>query len=390
MAFDLETLESTSSPTIVLEDIYSSDRIDYVAISQVGTLVYAAGETKVGGGLTLAWVDREGRVTPVAAEPAAYDAPRLSPDGSQLAVSISDLGEEEAWIFDVVRGTRTRVGGSAPTWTPDGRRVTYTTDTGMYSRRADGSGEAELVLPVREGSQWPTSWSPDGRSLVFYEMHPSTGGDIWMLPLDGEPVPLVVTDASERSPRLSPNGRWLAYVSDETGGDEIYVQAFPGPEGKQVISTDGGREPVWSRDGTELFYRHGDELLAVDVETGDNLEAGTPRTVVTARFVVGGGGRNQNYDVSLDGERFIFVQRDEGVPRDCASSSIGSKISSASFRSDRAFVIAFPTVQGLCRRLRAGWPRYQCAGRCPSARRILSSTPPLVFPPTSFPQRWPS
>ena len=188
VAFDLETLESTSSPTIVLEDIYSSDRIDYVAISQVETLVYAAGETKVGGGLTLAWVDREGRVTPVAAEPAAYNAPRLSPDGSQLAVSISDLGEEEAWIFDVVRGTRTRVGGSAPTWTPDGRRVTYTTDTDMYSRRADGSGEAELVLPVREGSQWPTSWSPDGRSLVFYEMHPSTGRDIWMLPLDSDRV----------------------------------------------------------------------------------------------------------------------------------------------------------------------------------------------------------
>ena len=151
---------------------------------------------------------------------------------------------------------------------------------------------------------------------MFFELYPSTGRDIWMLPLDGEPVPLVVTEASERSARFSPNGRWLAYVSDESGRDEIYVQAFPGPGGKQVISTNGGREPVWSRDGTELFYRRGDELLSVDVDTGDELEAGTPRTLLTARFAVSAGGRNQNYDVSLDGERFVYVQRDEGVPRE--------------------------------------------------------------------------
>ena len=137
-----------------------------------------------------------------------------------------------------------------------------------------------------------------------------------MLPLGGEPVPLVVTDASERSPRLSPNGRWLAYVSDESGRDEIYVQAFPGLGSKQVISTDGGREPVWSRDGTELFYRRGDELLVVDVDTGDELKAETPRIVLTARFAVASGGRNQNYDVSVDGQRFVYVQRDEGVPRE--------------------------------------------------------------------------
>ena len=315
--FDLETLQSTGSPIVLLDGIYSNEYMEYVAISQVGTLVYAIGETKVGGGLTLAWVDREGRVAPVAAEPAGYAGPGLSPDGSQLAVNVNLLGEAEAWILDFVRGTRTRVEqGIAPTWTPDGRRVTYSTATGIYSRRVDGSGEAELVLAVREGRQFPMSWSPDGRSLVFYEMYPSTERDIWMLPPEGEPVPLVVTEANERSPRFSRNGRWLAYVSDESGRDEIYVQAFPGPGGKQVISTNGGREPVWSRDGTELFYRRGDELLAADVDTGDELEAGTPRTLLTARFARSLGGRNQNYDVSLDGKRFVYVQRDEGVPRE--------------------------------------------------------------------------
>ena len=188
--FDLETLQSTGSPIVLLDGIYSNEYMEYVAISQVGTLVYAIGETKVGGRLTLAWVDREGRVAPVAAEPAGYAGPGLSPDGSQLAVNVNLLGEAEAWILDFVRGTRTRVEqGIAPTWTPDGRRVTYSTATGIYSRRVDGSGEAELVLAVREGSQFPMSWSPDGRSLVFYEMYPSTGRDIWMLPPEGEPVP---------------------------------------------------------------------------------------------------------------------------------------------------------------------------------------------------------
>ncbi len=254
---------------------------------------------------------------PVVAEPAGYTAPLLSPDGSQLAVNVTTSGEDETWIFDVVRGTRTRVGGGGTsTWTPDGRRITYSTANGIYSSRADGSGEAELGLPVREGSQWPTSWSPDGRSLVFYEMHPTTGRDIWMLPLDGEPMALVATEANELSAKLSPNGHWLAYVSDESGRDEIYVQAFPGPGDKQVISTNGGREPLWSRDGTELFYRRGDELLVVEVDTGDELEAGTPTSLLTARFAVGGGGRNQNYDVSLDGQRFVYVQRDKGVPRE--------------------------------------------------------------------------
>jgi Tol biopolymer transport system component len=258
-------------------------------------------------------------VTPFAAEPGAYTGPFFSPDGSQLAVNVGDAAGAEAWIFDVVRGTRSRVGvqGSVtPSWTPDGNRITYSTANGIYSRSADGTGEPELILPVRAGTQFGSFWSSDGKSLVYYEMHPSTGRDIWMLPVDGEPVPLVVTEASERSPRLSPNGRWLAYVSDESGRDEIYVQAFPETGMKQIISTEGGREPVWSRDGTELFYRRGDELLVVDVDTGDELEAGTPKIVLTARFAVGGGGRNQNYDVSPDSERFVFVQRDEGVPRE--------------------------------------------------------------------------
>ena len=156
VAFDLETLESTGSPTIVLDDIYTNERNHSVAISKGGTLVYAVGESKVGGGFTLAWVDREGRVTPVAGEPGPYSAPVLSPDGSQLAVNLGRLGGIRGLdLRSRARDPRSRVGeqsAATPSWTPDGDRITYSTAYGIYSRRADGSGEPELVLPVSAGN----------------------------------------------------------------------------------------------------------------------------------------------------------------------------------------------------------------------------------------------
>lgn len=195
--------------------------------------------------------------------------------------------------------------------------MVYTNAAGIYTLGSEGMDEPRLIFPTRTGNQFEASFSPDGRSLVFYEMHPETARDIWMLPLDGgEPVQLAATAANERSPRISPNGRWLAYASNESGRDEVYVQPFPEPGRKEIISTNGGREPVWSPDGTELFYRRGDELLVVAVDAEREFRADTPRALFTARFAVPAGGLNQNYDVHPDGERFVFVQRDENVPRE--------------------------------------------------------------------------
>jgi Tol biopolymer transport system component len=155
-------------------------------------------------------------------------------------------------------------------------------------------------------------WSPDGRFLVFYEPNPKTRADIWILPLEGDrtPVPFVSTPFNESSPSFSPDGRFLAYVSDESGRNEIYVQSFPEPSGKVLVSKDGGNAPRWSPDGRELFYRNGDRMMSVAVDTESNFTAGSPQLLFEGRYlpVV-----NRNYDVSPDGRRFVMVRSKGGT-----------------------------------------------------------------------------
>jgi Tol biopolymer transport system component len=173
------------------------------------------------------------------------------------------------------------------------------------------------VLLQKKENQLPTSWSPDGRTLAFYEINPDTARDIWTTTLDGqgEPTPVLVTEFNEHSPMFSPDGRWLAYVSDESGREEIYLRPFSGPGAKHPVSTEGGREPVWSADGSELFYRSGDKVMAVAVETEPDLTSGTPRVLFEGPYVIYLGG-GTNYDVSPDGRRFLMIRRELGpAPR---------------------------------------------------------------------------
>ncbi len=307
--FDLERLEITGNPVQILQGVNQTSccDVDY-ALSLDGTLVYVpAGNLR-----TLVWVDRDGKEIEVMKEgPRVYGAPRLSPDGRHLAVSISQEGGSDIWVYEINSGKRIRLTtegrNSYPVWTPDGTRLTFASNRqSLYSKLADGSGEAE-PLPVGERTRtlMPTSWSPDGQTLAFVQ---ATGGrDIWMLPLNGEATSFLATSFSELSAVFSPDGRWLAYVSEESGRSEVYVQAYPGPGGKWSISTEGGDEPMWSPTGKELFYRQVNKMLAVSVKTVPTFTAGKP-TLLFEREYVTGFRQPSSYDVSLDGQRFLMME----------------------------------------------------------------------------------
>jgi len=224
--------------------------------------------------------------------------------------------QDNLWIYDFAAKTLNRLtfegNNDWPLWTPDGKKVTYASNRSepwqIFWRLADGSGKEERLL-AKPGDQQPYSWSPDGKLLALLADGPSTGQDVWVLSLDGErrSQPFLQTAASEVDASFSPDGRWLAYASNESGRYEIYVQPFPGSGGKWQISTEGGREPRWSRNGRELFYRSGDKMMAVDVATQPAFQAAIARVLFqgpyesTTRV-------SPNYDVSADGQRFLMVQ----------------------------------------------------------------------------------
>ena len=290
------------------------------ALSAAGLLIYAPGRTHEVR-RSLVWVDREGAVEPLALAPRAFEEPRLSPDGERLAFG-SRGTKNDIWVYEPVRGTLARLtfeaDNFAPLWSPDGTRLTFSSNrdgpSNIFWKLADGSG-AEERLVASEYDLVGTSWSPDGRILAFTEYHPKTGGDIWMLSLGDEaPRPFRQTPFNEYGAAFSPDGRWLAYTSDETGRGEVYVTGFPGPRGKWQISTDGGAEPIWTRDGTELCYRAGASVVAVPVTVGGAFATGTPRVVVDGQYERGTMTGLPNYDVAPDGRRFVLITEAEPRP----------------------------------------------------------------------------
>jgi Tol biopolymer transport system component len=317
--FDPESGAISGEAIAVLSDVASVPDLGnaFFAVAEAGTLVFVPGVTT--GDLELRWIDRQGRVTPAVEGKASFMHPKLSPDNGQIVVSAgSEIGLRQIWIYDLKRGTRRLFGCegscSVASWTPDGQELVFSSNAAgswsLYIGAVQGTaGPRELI--VRDHEQWGGSFSPDGRTFLFYDVHPETGRDIWALDLESTQAnPYLVTQYNERAPRISPDGRWVAYVSNETGLDEIYVESFPERGRKWTISTDGGTEPLWSRDGTELFYRQGDQMMVVNVGLGEEFSASKPRPLFEGRFEMGVAG-NPDYDVSADSERFLMVKRSE-------------------------------------------------------------------------------
>jgi eukaryotic-like serine/threonine-protein kinase len=281
-------------------------------VSPSGTLIYAPGDQLEE---RLTWVDREGVEEPLSEHLASFTHPVLSPDDSRLAVEIgTELGDRQIQIHDLKRGTRSIVASAGrnaqPKWHPGGHEIAVASDRGgdwdLYALSPEGAVRPLLIAPLE---QWLGTWSRDGMKLVFYQVDPETSRDLWVLDLeaDNTATPFRETAANERGIALSPNDRWLAYVSDESGRDEVYVESFPQGGSRWTVSTGGGREPVWSHDGSELFYREEQRMMAVSVRESDaGLELGAPILLFEGDYapeIVG----NPNYDVAADG-RFVMIR----------------------------------------------------------------------------------
>jgi serine/threonine-protein kinase len=264
---------------------------------------------------TLVLVDRSGRVQTLSQPRTVYSV-RIAPDGHRLATSIvaglADVGVS-VWLHDLGKDGLSRVSfGSddhSPAWSPDGRRIAFESGRngphGIYVRPADGSGEDRLVTAGAQ-DRYLSDWSPDGRLLAFTEYHPESGADLWFVDpaLPQSARPFLKTRFFEDEAAFSPDGQWLAHVSDESGREEVYVRGVNG-EGKLAISEGGGQEPVWSRSGSELFFRSGTRLLAVPVRTKPSFAAGTPRVLFDGSYYLNTF-PSRSYDVAPDG-RFVML-----------------------------------------------------------------------------------
>ena len=308
--FDLERLETDGAPVAIVDGIYRAPGggSPYFEVGDNGTLVY----TPAGLDHALVRVDRDGRRTPLSDDRRGFRFPRVSPNGDRVAVTI-DPRPSEIWVYDLERGSRipiaTDLHNIAPMWTLDGQRVSYRRGTDIYWRPADASSPAEPLIDLAEAVGGPNSWTLDGRALLFGKPEPSTQNDIWLFTLDGDARAVVATAADELGARLSPDGRWLAYFSEESGRDEVYVRPFPNVDAaKETVSTVGGWSPVWSPDGRELFYMDGARVMAVPVQgQGTTFVAGTPELLFEGPFDVS---QDQNFDVSADGTYFVMVEVD--------------------------------------------------------------------------------
>jgi serine/threonine-protein kinase len=325
--FDLKRLAITGAAVSVKQGVFVSP-VPWAAhfdLSSNGSLAYVPGAGVTGKRLPV-WVDRDGNAQALPLPPRAYLHPRISPDGRHVAMEVESPGHD-LFTYDLTRSVLTQVtfdaGNHRPVWTPDGKRLTFNNGrTGrqiMWSIPVDRSGPEERLTSIGVGHH-PSSWSPDGRVLAFDSDDDSGAGDVGVLELDRDrkPRPFAATRFVEGSPKFSPDGRWIAYSSNESGRNEIYAQAYPGPGPKLQISIGGGTDPVWARDGKELFYRNGDNMMVVEIRLQPSLAPGKPRVLWTGPYARGlssqcspAGTTNSNYDVTPDGQRFLMIQEEE-------------------------------------------------------------------------------
>jgi eukaryotic-like serine/threonine-protein kinase len=323
--FDAERLTVSGNPSRVIENVSRF-------ITTVGVSASANRELVIRPASAvrseLVWFNRLGARAGVAAPAGEYGEFALSPDESQVAFDRGDVSGQlpDIWLLDLRRGGTSRLTtnpgvDNVPIWSWDGRTVAYASIHGpgldIYQRPANQSASEQLLLKLDAPPiMFPADWSSDGRHLAYYRTDPKNRNDVWVLPLFGDrkPFPLIQTEFNEWQAQFSPDGKWISYVSDESGASQVYVQAFPMQSGKVPISTTGGTQPRWSRDGKELFYLAPDrKLMAVTVKAGATFEVESPRPLF--QTTLDPSAFRQAYAVSADGNRFLLNAQIESVPQ---------------------------------------------------------------------------
>jgi eukaryotic-like serine/threonine-protein kinase len=322
--FNLERLEVKGEPVAMVEGIFSSPvGVPQYAISDSGTLVYMPGAASTAAAKrTLVWVDKEGMEETLHTSPDYYQWPKISPDGKRVALTRPADGTPQIWIWDLVRETMTRLifdksANFRPIWTRDGKRIVFISSRNgkfeIYWKAADGTGEIQKLGSVSDFNLNPSSWTSDGKTLVTEELNSVlTHSDIGTISMEGDHTrkPLLHEEYSEGHPIISPDGKYIAYMSAESGPNqmEVYVRPFPEVnKGKWQISSGGGESPLWSPNGRALFYRNGSAAMAVPVDTKETFSAGKPNMLFRGTYVTGYG-QSPAWDISPDGKRFLMVK----------------------------------------------------------------------------------
>jgi eukaryotic-like serine/threonine-protein kinase len=314
--FDVNRLE------VVGESVTLIEGVNNFAVSERGMLVYTLSTNAASNQKILVWVDRQGKEEQLAAEPKNYSYFQISPDGARVALTATNEEKGEIYIWDLVRHNMMKLtledaGGGFPLWTPDSKRIVFASHLkgafGIYSKAADDTGEIKLLGSLSNQLTIPSSWSADGKTLVIYQINPDSRPDIGILPMEGDKAIklLLQRKYQEAVPRISPNGRWMAYSSDESGGLEVYVRPFPNVNsGKWKASTFGGLMQLWSKNGQELLYWADTTMMAVAIEAASTFKLGIPKVLFERPPVW------SNYmqimgipwDISPDGKRFLMLK----------------------------------------------------------------------------------
>ena len=330
--FDAQHLTVTGAPALIASDAdtYFGSGLAQFALAN-GTLFYLPRDiTQLRSDLV--WVNRSGEATVIGRDRRAYEDPRLAPDGKTILVSVGPQPRSDLWLYDIRRDgwtrlTTTQSGNSNGVWSPDGRQIAFASNQNgkfdLYIVPSDGSGKpVQIVAPGPSRSHvwdFPWSWSSDGQHVLVVEQFRSTFNDIAAVsPQPGSPrQPVIASPFDERDPVFAPNGQWIAYRSNETGRDEIYVQRYPPAGRRWQVSTDGGTNPVWRRDGRELFYRRGKEMVAVKTTFDHDFSSGKPQVLFSGDF-------EESFDVTADGSRFVMVKRSPESPRTQINAVVGA------------------------------------------------------------------
>jgi serine/threonine protein kinase len=315
--FDVKNLSLNGEAFPIAEQVhYWADRNKAIfTVSENGVLAYQSGSLV--GSSQLVWFDRSGKELEKIGNPGTYNNFKISPDEKNIAVSIVDARSRntDVWLYDIVRKVQTRFtfdpgADDYPVWSPDRNRIVFSSTRkgkfDLYQRASSGAGNEELLLEATF-SKFPTHWSLDGRFILYFTIgNAKTGGDLWVLPLAGDRKPYLFlqTEFNELSPSMSPDGKWIAYSSNESGIAHVYVRPFPGPGGKYQVSTIPGSRPKWRRDGKEIYYLSNDnKLMAVEVSSkGEIFIVGTVQPLFETRSITS---LTNAFDVTADGKRFL-------------------------------------------------------------------------------------